>query len=639
MGHATSGSSQGDLFMNWTIRWIAATLLGTSTALAAQDPLPEFELRTGYPLPQSGIYFDPAQGGIGFSFDVGLDGTVMAGIGAYDTSGQPIFYTVQGRIARDALAPADAGIIGALRSPVYLSRRVGCADCPDARTITEPVAGLGEALVRFTEPRRLTLEIAGGRWNMQRMELTEDPWQWTQGGFLLLGAGETTGGQGSGVFARVNSGPEFTPPDIDNGPDDGCAGSLPQGAARLVTCEGDCGAFDAWAGGPQGTTRVLIWRDPGSSTVSLGRFRIEGSGLVRVARAPTYRLSPSPLSLEPMPVAQACSASAGKLRMYRDPAPLLRPPLSLGPVGPQADRDVFGSLRGGIWWNPARPGTGLVVDVGGRVSSPTVTAFVGVFDFRADGSAEFSTLQGPVRGPDQFSLSPNGLQSPLYRHQDGQCIGCPWRAPVTVADSAGLQLRFARRGNEAPMFVGPTDAGVGTIFARYSRFPLDRTLFDNAKGRWLLRVADPTVPAGDSGSAASEFYAEVVIESLAAELQRSALFRGSPAYAVRCTAACARFDAWTGATAVSAQAVLWFPQADTGDNTVTFDDTRATFAVLSRDGSILSATPASRSYALDLLPLHRYRTIGRGYVGTDSIGAPSAGQIEFFRNPPRVFVD
>ena len=50
-------------------------------------------------------------------------------------------------------------------------------------------------------------------------------------------------------------------------------------------------------------------------------------------------------------------------------------------------------------------------------------------------------------------------------------------------------------------------------------------------------------------------------------------------------------------------------------------------------------TPASRTYALDLLPLDRYRTIGSGYVGIDPIGSPAAGQIEFFRNPPAVPID
>ena len=324
--------------MAWTIRGTFLSLLAAASCAGAQDLLPEFETRTGYPLPQSGIYFDPAQGGTGLSFEVGLDGTVMAGLGTYDTNGQAIFYTLQGRITRDTLPAQDMNVLGELRSPVYLSRRIGCADCPDARVVTEPVAGLGEALVRFTEPRRLTLEIAGGRWNMQRMELTEDPWQWTQGGFLLLGAGSPTGAQGPGVFARVSSGPEFIPPNVVDGVTDVCASSASPGSARRITCEGNCASFDAWAGGPAETARVLIWRNPGSSTVSLGRFRTEGSSLVRVAGAPTYALSPSPLSLDSMPVPQACAASAGKLRLYRNPAPLLKPPTPVGPVGPQADR-------------------------------------------------------------------------------------------------------------------------------------------------------------------------------------------------------------------------------------------------------------------------------------------------------------
>jgi hypothetical protein len=616
---------------------LSTLLLASATAGAQSSPLPSFEERTGWPLPQSGIYFDPAQPGVGFSFDVGLDGTLLGGIGSYGEDGRSIFYTVQGRITRDAQAP---GTIGVLRSPVYLSRQVAAG-----QVATDTVPALGEAVVRFTEARRLTVEVAGQRWNMQRLALTEDPAQWLSGRFLMLAEPRADAGLAPPVLAQVSIG-ELQPVAVRAGaPEGGCGAATPPVAAREVVCETGCGAFQEWAGGR--TARVLAWPNADSSTWQLGRFVPGNAGQwVPLPNAGQHTLEISHLSLDALPVARGCTAKAEPLRFYRRDVPQY---VVQTPVGPAAVRYTLGSLRAGTWWDPTRPGRGLVIDVGGRTTAPRAFGMVGVFDFREDGSADFSTLQGAVESPNPGMLWPEALASPLYRHRDGQCIGCPWRAPNTRSDDAGVQLVFQspNRGELAVhRMMGPRVVGSDL----YLRFPLDRSPYEEPLGRWLLRIQDPAL-TGISTEFATlgqpiPAYAEVAIEPLEGAFGAMLAPLGPP-YGLRCLRGCADFSRWVRGSArpgdtAERVAVLHFPLANLNPvrpNEGYYDPATAAVGIFTRGANGWVLVEDTPYYPLDLLQRDRYATIGEGYRGTNPVSGTPAGRIDLFRNPPRVLAD
>lgn len=618
------------------------TLLMAVPAAIAQTMLPSFEERTGWPLPQSGIYYDPAQPGVGFSFDIGLDGTLLGGFGTYGADGRSVFYTVQGRVTRDGLPPADAATVGVLRSPVYLSRRIGAADAADARVVTEPVPALGEATVRFIDPRRLTIDIAGQRWTMQRMALTEAPSEWISGRFLMLVEPRADAALRWPVLAQVSIGPTLRMQALPAPTDGACSGAGAVAEARFVTCETGCGAFQEWAGGR--LARVVVWPNGDGTTWQLGRYVEGADGLVPLPGGVQYTLSPSPLSLDALPQAQGCRVPGEALRLYRSQVPQY---VVATPVGPAPIRYALGSLRAGTWWDPARPGRGIVIDVGGRVSARFATGMVGVFDFRDDGNADFSTIEGLVQSPNPGMLWAEVLGSPLYRHRDGQCIGCPWRAPTTVADEAGLQLFFEG---------GPEGQGVLTVrrmsgfreVARnqYVRFPIDRSAFDEVRGRWLMRIQDPALTGTSTAFATLgqriPAYAEVVFEPLT-DAAVSAASAGSPLYRVACTAACGEFERWKALAGDPADpsprdVVLWFERASAVAGVPgAHDPATGRLGVLVRGAQGLRFVDAA-SYRLSLSARDRFATVGEGTRVTQGSTRP-AGSVDFFRNPPRAFAD
>lgn len=613
-------------------------LLATAPAAIAQAAPSSFEERTGWPLPQSGIYYDPTQPGVAFSFDIGLDGTLLGGFAAYGADGASTFYTVHGRLSREDLPAADAGIVGALRSPVHQSRRIGAADDPAARVVTEAVPALGEAVVRFVEPRRLTLDIAGQRWNMQRIALTEDPAQWISGRFLMLVEARADAPLRGPVLAGVSIGPPLRMQSLPAPSDGVCSGAGAVADARFVTCESGCGAFHEWAGGP--LSRVLVWSNGDGTTWQLGRYVEGGEGLVPLPGGVQYTLSPSPQSLDALPQARGCRVPGEALRLYRQPLPS---PTVDTPRGPQEPDDPLGSLRASLWWDPGRPGVGLMVDVGGRLAAPVATGLVAMFDFRADGSADFTTVVGPVASAGAAGTPV--LQSPIYRHRDGQCIGCPWRAPGTTADERSL--RFAIPADDGSALTATTLRGEAVERrVTYTRVPFDRSAFDEVQGRWLLRVADPAQGRFGADGLPVPIHAEVVVEPLAGTFlgDRSA---GNPAYRLRCVRGCAAYARWIGDAAgtdapAEVAAVLWFSRTATLDAPPAanaFDASRATLGVYARGTDGWTRVPQSPAYPLDLRARDRYRSRGDGYRGdAPATGAP-AGRIDLFRNPPRVLGD
>jgi hypothetical protein len=316
------------------------------------------------------------------------------------------------------------------------------------------------------------------------------------------------------------------------------------------------------------------------------------------------------------------------------------------PTGPASVRYALGSLRGGTWWDPSRPGRGLVIDVGGRVDAPVAIGMVGVFDFSDDGSADFSTLQGEVRSANPAMLWPEVLASPIYTHRDGQCITCPWRAPVTVAGSTGMQLLF-EGGNFGVLTVRRMLGGLELARNQYVRFPIDRSPFDEVQGRWLLRIEDPALT-----STSTEFavigqripaYAEVVIEPLV-DAESSPLLGFSPLYRVACLADCGDFERWKALAGsptdpAPREVVLWFNrERSVFIEPGPLDPQTGRLSIFTRSGREL-AFIGGASYMLNLAARDRYSTIGVGRRAAIQDEDTNAGTIDLFRNPPRVFAD
>jgi len=89
--------------------------------------------------------------------------------------------------------------------------------------------------------------------------------------------------------------------------------------------------------------------------------------------------------------------------------------------------------EGGLWWNPAENGRGLTLEVQDNVL--IVTGYL----FRADGAPLWVNSAGPL----VYTYNSQGaLQTVVYTGQlntfsGGQCLGCPYRAPVSQPGAAG----------------------------------------------------------------------------------------------------------------------------------------------------------------------------------------------------------
>lgn len=89
--------------------------------------------------------------------------------------------------------------------------------------------------------------------------------------------------------------------------------------------------------------------------------------------------------------------------------------------------------EGGVWWNPAEGGRGLTLEV-----QDNLLIFSGYL-YRADGVPTWVTSTGPIT----YTYNSQGaLQTVVYSgaldtYSGGQCLGCPYRAPVAQPGAAG----------------------------------------------------------------------------------------------------------------------------------------------------------------------------------------------------------
>jgi hypothetical protein len=78
----------------------------------------------------------------------------------------------------------------------------------------------------------------------------------------------------------------------------------------------------------------------------------------------------------------------------------------------------------GFWWNPAEPGTGYNIEI--QDNFLAMTAYV----FAADGRPQWYTATGTLAGNARYTGQLDGFVN-------GQCIGCPFRAPTAQLGAGG----------------------------------------------------------------------------------------------------------------------------------------------------------------------------------------------------------
>src|SRR5687768_3023560 len=84
----------------------------------------------------------------------------------------------------------------------------------------------------------------------------------------------------------------------------------------------------------------------------------------------------------------------------------------------------------GFYWNPAEPGTGYNIEIQDNFFA--LTAYV----FAADGRPQWYTATGVMAGNARFTGNLDGFSN-------GQCIGCPFRAPSAQVGAGGpITLEF-----------------------------------------------------------------------------------------------------------------------------------------------------------------------------------------------------
>lgn len=164
-----------------------------------------------------------------------------------------------------------------------------------------------------------------------------------------------------------------------------------------------------------------------------------------------------------------------------------------GPVIPCDSCDEtahFSAPKSGFWYNPARPGSGISIDIQDGLLLGAVYAY------NLDGSAQWHTFHGRLenQGKAPFAL---GLTAALERFEDGMCLNCPYAFPTYLTDSGQISIEFTQRnygsysvqGGEV-QFIVPLLAG---IEAPHDFGDLVDYGFPVLTGQWAFVIDNPAI--------------------------------------------------------------------------------------------------------------------------------------------------
>lgn len=140
--------------------------------------------------------------------------------------------------------------------------------------------------------------------------------------------------------------------------------------------------------------------------------------------------------------------------------------------------------RSGAWFDPAKSGTGVFVDI-----SPRGQMFVSLFVYDANGNADWFTMQGrfttsPLVPLDRDWFEPTSigsLTSPLFRSRNGEALTGPYRTPNTTADATlgTAKIEFTTTRNAV--------LTIGTKTWNLRAFEVNEP-GDIVAGRWEIKV-------------------------------------------------------------------------------------------------------------------------------------------------------
>ena len=78
----------------------------------------------------------------------------------------------------------------------------------------------------------------------------------------------------------------------------------------------------------------------------------------------------------------------------------------------------------GFWWAPNEPGSGIALEIQDNF------LFMAAYTYTPEGFSTFYTAQGFLTDDFRFVSQLDGFD-------DGQCVGCPWLAPIVLPNLAG----------------------------------------------------------------------------------------------------------------------------------------------------------------------------------------------------------
>jgi hypothetical protein len=411
------------------------------------------------PLPSQGLYWNPREHGIYYHLSVGPDGYGFVAITLFRPDGEPTFLVMQGPIAGQ---PADSppGTYASLRSPLFRMRGGQTLGGPYSNPRIEP-ASSDDAELLFAAGGLANFRHEGRSVELQQYPLytqaaVASPARYA-GRWLFAapipGLGWRT--EEAALLPQSTTATSLRPQFLADGP---VAQALSNCNPSTTFLSANNVGASAWESTLLGigvcrTRYVVIDRD-GALIASKSPLRALNTS---PDRTPSFRAFPLDTGLERFGVA------AGE-------------PLPWVPAQ-------------GLYWNPLEHGTYYNVSVG-----PDGYALVAITLFDNQGEPTFLIMQGPYeslpidawrRSLSSAAPTIGRLRSPLYRMQNGQCLGCPHREPQTLASEFGTaeiefgmhgQARFLWRGNTTPIERFP-------LYASTRALPEQRV-----PGRWAADV-------------------------------------------------------------------------------------------------------------------------------------------------------
>ncbi|MCK7593456.1 hypothetical protein [Pseudomarimonas salicorniae] len=152
--------------------------------------------------------------------------------------------------------------------------------------------------------------------------------------------------------------------------------------------------------------------------------------------------------------------------------------------------DSFLRPTSGLWYDPDRPGTGVLVQFQGDI------AFGALYAYNPDGSAQWYTFSGPLRDSVEGGYQQT-VEGELLRYSGGECLNCEYTEPEEIADAGQIRLQFRQAnygiltvaGGE-PRRIFPLVVGVDTaVDLEGTGYPVPRLT-----GVWVFAFQDTREP-------------------------------------------------------------------------------------------------------------------------------------------------